>query len=49
MTVTLHDPADLLTLDRLARAEADARQRDRYREGKKGEGKKGQKLIAISF
>jgi transposase len=31
MTVTLHDPADLPTLERLARAEADARQRDRYR------------------
>lgn len=31
MTVTLHDPADLQTLERLARAEADARQRDRYR------------------
>lgn len=31
MTVTMRDPSDLVTLRELARAEADARQRDRYR------------------
>jgi transposase len=31
MTVTMRDPSDLMTLRGLARAEADARQRDRYR------------------